>query len=89
MRLRCDITTTTLKRQFITDKEGNPVAVILPMEEFALVKDILDRRSQTTDEADKLAQIEQAAQDPLFMADLRETMSAFTEADAEWWEPTQ
>ena len=83
------MTTTTLKRQFITDKEGNPVAVILPMEEFALVKDILDRRSQTTDEADKLAQIEQAAQDPLFMADLRETMSAFTEADAEWWEPTQ
>ena len=83
------MTTTTLKRQFITDKEGNPVAVILPMEEFALVKDILDRRSQTTDEADKLAQIEQAAQDPLFMADLRETMSAFAEADAEWWEPTQ
>jgi hypothetical protein len=83
------VTTTILKRQFITDEEGNPVAVILPMEEFALVKDILDRRSQTTDEADKLAQIEQAAQDPLFMADLRETMSAFAEADAEWWEPTQ
>ncbi|MBL7201287.1 MAG: hypothetical protein ISS56_14200 [Anaerolineae bacterium] len=83
------MTTTILKRQFITDEEGNPVAVILPMEEFALVKDILDRRSQTTDEADKLAQIEQAAQDPLFMADLRETMSAFAEADAEWWEPTQ
>jgi len=83
------MTTTTLKRQFITDAEGNPIAVILPLEEFALVKDILDRRSQTTSEADKLAQIEQAAQDPLFMADLRETMSAFTEADAEWWEPTQ
>ncbi|MBN1579972.1 MAG: hypothetical protein JXA89_04665 [Anaerolineae bacterium] len=83
------MTITTLKRQFITDKEGHPIAVILPMEEFALVKDILDRRSPTTDEADKLAQIEQAAQDPLFMADLRETMSAFAEADAEWWEPTQ
>ncbi len=83
------MTTTTLKRQFITDKEGNPIAVILPLEEFALVKDILDQQSRTTDEADKLAQIEQAAQDPLFMADLRETMSAFAEADAEWWEPTQ
>ena len=81
------MTTTTLKRQFITDEEGNPIAVILPLEEFALVKDILDQRSQTTDEADKLAQIEQAAQDPLFMADLRETMSAFAKADAEWWEP--
>jgi hypothetical protein len=83
------MTITTLKRQFITDKEGNPIAVILPIEEFALVKDILDRRSQTTDEVDKLAQIEQAPQDPLFMADLRETMSAFAEVDAEWWEPTQ
>jgi hypothetical protein len=83
------MTTTTLKRQFITDEEGNPIAVILPLEEFALVKDILDRRSQTIDEADKLAQIEQAAQDPLFTADLRETMSAFAEADAEWWEAIQ
>jgi hypothetical protein len=82
------MTTTSLKRQFITDQEGNPIAVILPLEEFALVKDILDRRSQTA-KADKLAQIEQAAQDPLFMADLRETMSAFAEVDAEWWEPTR
>jgi hypothetical protein len=83
------MTTTTLKRQFITDAEGNPIAVILPMEEFALVKDILDQRPQTMDETDKLAKMEQAVQDPLFMADLRETMSAFAEADAEWWEPAQ
>ena len=77
------MTTTTLKRQFITDKEGTPIAVILPMEEFALVEDILAQQSRTTDEVDKLAKMEQAAQDPLFMADLRETMSAFAEADAE------
>jgi hypothetical protein len=83
------MSTTTLKRQFITDEEGNPIAVILPLEEFALVRDILDQRSRTTDEAGKLAQIEQAAEDPLFMADLRETMSVFAETDAEWWEPTQ
>jgi hypothetical protein len=82
------MTTTTLKRQFITDAEGNPIAVILPMEEFALVKDVLDQRDRTADEANKLAKMEQAAHDPLFMADLRETMSAFSEADAEWWEPT-
>jgi hypothetical protein len=82
------MTTSTLKRQFITDAEGNPIAVILPMEEFALVKDMLDQRDRTADEANKLAKMEQAAQDPLFMADLRETMSAFSEADAEWWEPT-
>jgi hypothetical protein len=81
------MTTATLKRQFITDAEGNPIAVILPMEEFALVKDILDQRSRANDEADKLAQMGQAVQDPLFMADLRETMSAFAGTDAEWWEP--
>ncbi len=81
--------TTVLKRQFITDTEGNPVGVILPIEEFALVKEILAQRSPTTGEAAKIKQMEQAANDPLFMADLHETMSAFAKVDAEWWEPTQ
>ena len=40
-------------------------------------------------EANNLDQMERAAKDPLFMADLRETMSGFAEADAEWWEPAQ
>jgi hypothetical protein len=80
--------TTVLKRQFITDTTGNPVGVILPLEEFALVKEILEQRFPTT-KADKLEQMEQAAKDPLFMADLHETMSAFAEVDAEWWEPAQ
>jgi hypothetical protein len=53
-----------------------------------LVKEMLEQRFQTPNEADKLAQMAQAANDPLFMADLQETMSAFTEVDAEWWEPT-
>ena len=83
------MTTTVVKRQIIRDAEDNPIAVILPMEEFALVKDLLDQRSRTTDDADKLAKIKQAVNDPLFLADLRETMSAFADADAEWWEPTQ
>ena len=42
---------TVLKRQFITDAAGNPVAVILPIEEFDLVKEILDQRFPTPDEA--------------------------------------
>ena len=81
------MTTIVVKRQIIRDAEDNPIAVILPMEEFALVKDLLDRRSRTADDAHKLAKIKQAAQDPLFLADLRETMSVFADADAEWWEP--
>jgi hypothetical protein len=33
--------------------------------------------------------MEQAAHDPLFIADLRETMSAFAQVDAAWWERSQ
>ena len=80
---------SVVKRQFTTDGEGNPIAVILPMDEFALVKDVLERKTRALDEADKLARLEQAAQDPLFVRDLQETMSAFFEADAEWWEPSE
>ncbi len=36
--------TTALKRQFITDAVGNLVGVILPLEEFALVEEILEQR---------------------------------------------
>ena len=77
------MTTTIVKRQIIRDAEDNPIAVILPMEEFALVKDLLEQRSRTADDADKLAKMEQAAQDPLFLADLSETMSTSTQADRE------
>jgi len=80
---------TTLKRQFITDVAGNPVGVILPLEEYALVQEMLEHYAPPSDEADQLARVAQAAHDPLFMADLRETMSAFAKADAEWWEPTE
>ena len=83
------MTTTVVKRQIIRDAEDNPIAVILPIEEFALVRDLLDQQSQTMADADKLAKMKQAAKDPLFLADLRETMSVFADADAEWWEPTQ
>lgn len=83
------MTTTVLKRQFITDAAGNPIGVILPLEEFTLVEEILEQRFPTPSETDKLTQMEQAATDPLFMADLREAMSDFAKADAEWWEPTQ
>ena len=78
-----------LKRQFITDAAGNPVGVILPLEEFALVEETLKQRLPSPATADKLAQMEQAANDALFMNDLRETMSAFAGADAQWWEPAQ
>ena len=81
------MTVPVLKRQFITDAEGNPVGVILPLEEFALVEETLRQRLPSLGGEDKLAKMEQAAADPLFMDDLRETMSAFAGADAQWWEP--
>jgi len=79
--------TTVLKRQFITDVGGNPVGVILPLEEFALVEETLKQRLPVPGASDKLVQMEQAAHDALFMSDLREAMSAFAGADAQWWEP--
>jgi hypothetical protein len=85
------MSTILLKRQYITDEMGNPIGVILPLNEFALVKDILEQRvPSSTDESESdgelLRQIELAATDPLFLADLQETMTAFAHVDTEWWE---
>jgi hypothetical protein len=75
---------TVLPRQFIKDAAGQPVAVILPIEEYALVRPILEGRDDEL--AGKLREIELAAKDPLFLADLTEAMAEFERADAEWWE---
>lgn len=75
-----------IKRQFITDSAGNPVAVILPLEEFALIESVLEKRIKNRSEADSLALMQQAADDPLFLADLEETMSAFQAVDRDGWE---
>lgn len=82
------MSTITLKRQFITDVTGKPIGVIIPWEEFAMVDALLQQQS-ATGEAEKIARMEQAAQDYLFMADLRETMQDFANVDAEWWEQPQ
>jgi hypothetical protein len=73
-----------LKRQFITDSAGKPVGVILPLEQFALVEEILEEQFPATNDVEKLERMRQAAHDPLFLADLHETMSAFGGVDAEW-----
>ncbi len=78
---------TVLKRQFITDAEGNAVGVILPVEEYRVVKEILEAGDQPPNNAEKIALMERAAHDVLFLNDLHETMGAFAEADDEWWEP--
>jgi len=74
-----------LKRQFISDGAGNPIGVILPLEEYTLVADVLEQRL-TEQIEDKLRQMEQATHDPLFIADLEEVLAAFEYADGEWWE---
>ena len=71
------MTETTLKRQFITDEAGNAIGVILPLKEFQMIEDILEERYTTSVQTNKLELMEQATHDPLFMDDLRETMSAF------------
>ena len=81
--------TTVLKRQYITDAAGNPVGVILPLEEFELVEETLKQCLPVPGTGDKLAQMEQAANESLYMNDLREAMSAFAGTDAQRWEPSQ
>jgi len=78
-----------LKRQFITDTTGSPIAIILPLEDYQLVEPILEQRSQAQSEADKLKLMAQAPNDARFMADLQEVMSDFAEVDAQWWEATK
>ncbi len=75
-----------LKRQLIRDSAGNPIGVILPLEEFALVEESLKQRLQAPGTAEKLVQMKKAAKDALFMDDLRETMNDFEQADAQWSE---
>jgi len=75
--------TVILKRQFIMDATGHPIGVILPLEEFAAVQEILEQRFPSSGEDDRPEQMEKAAKDRLFMADLHETMSAFAELDAQ------
>ncbi|MFP4441393.1 MAG: hypothetical protein ACLFVO_29540 [Chloroflexaceae bacterium] len=41
------------------------------------------------DEQHALTQMEQAARDPQFLADLYQTMNDFATVDAEWWEPDE
>ena len=66
----------TRKHQFITDIAGHPINAIEPSPE----------RSSEAYNLDRMAQ---AVHDPLFMADLHETILAFAKTDAEWWEPTE
>jgi hypothetical protein len=86
------MTTTTLSKQFITDAQGRQIGVILPIDDYKLVEPILrqheqnDQSSTKETEEEKLRQIERAALDPLFLADLQEVMKDFSHIDTEWWE---
>jgi len=84
-------TTTTIRKQFITDMYGRPIGVILPIEDYILVEPLLRQRDQQNravqESAEgKILQIKQAASDPRFLADLQEVMNDFKYVDAEWWE---
>ncbi|MCZ7668996.1 MAG: hypothetical protein M5U34_18300 [Chloroflexi bacterium] len=57
--------TMVLKRQFITDTEGNPIGIILPLTEYALVEPIL-AQYEISLAANKLAQMEKAVQRSTF-----------------------
>jgi len=76
----------TLKRQVIADETGVTVAIILPIDEYGLVADLLEQRLARRLVTEKVARMQQAQHDPLFLADLEATMTAFGHSDTEWWE---
>lgn len=86
-------TATTIRKQFITDLQGRQIGVILPIEDYILIEPILRRHEENerdlTLEEENLRKMEQAARDPLFLADLHEVMNDFRYVDAEWWERDQ
>ena len=73
----------TQKRQFITDEADKPIAVILPLEDYARVRSILEPDES---EEDKLRLLREAADDDAFLDDLKQTLKEFEHVDAEWWE---
>lgn len=75
---------STPKRQFVTDESGMPIAVILPLEDYNRVKDLLE----LPQDDEKLKLMQEAANDEVFLDDIKETMTAFEHIDNEWWEPT-
>lgn len=75
---------TTFTRQFINNVQGKPIAVILPINEYDLVKNLLEKEND--EEAQMRREMAFAANDTLLLADIEETMKAFKDADAEWWE---
>lgn len=77
---------TTLQRQWITDTTGPLMGIILPVEEYELVANLLQPRAPQVerDLEEQLKLLEQAPEDKRFMNDLRETMSAFAYIDAQW-----
>lgn len=77
-----------IQRQFITDATGTPIGVILPMVDYVQVKEILGPivTLPVITEDTQIRLMQQAAVDPLFLADLQETMEDFAHVDAQWWE---
>lgn len=71
--------------QFITDADGNKVAVILPIAEYEeMLKDLqIPTESASADLEEKLTAMREAASDELYLADLDEVADDFKHADAE------
>lgn len=66
----------SLRQQFITDTQGNTIGVLLPIEDYQRIAPFLQRKDDQ--EQEKLALLNQASQDPLFLADLQESMEEKT-----------
>lgn len=71
----------SLRQQFITDTQGNTIGVLLPIEDYQHIAPFLQQKDDQ--ELEKLTLLNQASQDPLFLADLQESMNDFQQIDSE------
>ena len=71
--------------QFVTDADGNKVAVILPIKEYEeMLEDLqIPNRSTPPGLEEKLAAMREAASDELYLSDMDEVADDFKHADAE------
>lgn len=67
---------SSLRQQFITDAQRNTIGVLLPIEDYQRIAPFLQWKDDQ--EQEKLALLNQASQDPLFLADLQESMEEKT-----------
>ena len=81
------MTKTVLKRQYITDANGTPIGIILPIEEYALIQDLLEWMSPSVKETNPKALtdlVDRSIQDAEFFGMWADRKDLIGRSSREW-----